>query len=54
MPIRSFNNTYKEIIQDLGGENKCTFFQKSHAKRLAGVIFQLDTIEMDLQDGKGV
>ncbi len=54
MPIKSFNSIYKEIIKDLGGETKCTFFMKSHAKRLAGVMYQLDTLEKNLQDGKDV
>ena len=49
---RSFNLVYKEILGELG-ENP-TFFQCSHAKRLAGVMVSLDQMEQDMQEGKDV
>ena len=49
---RSFNLMFKSILEELGTDP--SFFQKSHARRLAGVMVALDQMEEDLQVGKDV
>lgn len=51
---REYNKVYKEVVDELGGEKKATYFQKNMASRLSGVVLQLNQLEGDLIEGKRV